>query len=60
MNDIYIGIMKDFLLPVAQMALYSKQVLIETFNGCLLKDKVNTSPTIQHSHLEVSLLVLHC
>jgi len=53
------GIMKDFLLPVAQMALYSKQVLIETFNWCLLKDKVNTSPTIQHSHLEVSLFVLH-
>lgn len=46
--------------PVTQMRLDSKQIFVEAFDGFFLKDKVDPSSSVQHSHFNVRLLRLFC
>lgn len=40
------------------MRLDSKQIFVEAFNGFFLKDKVDPSSSVQHSHFNLRLLRL--
>ena len=49
-----------FTVPVAEMTLEGKQVLIETLDGLLLQDVVDAIPSVQHTDLYMRLLFLLC
>lgn len=46
-------------VPVAEVTLEGKQVLIETLDGLLLQDVVNTISSIQHPDLYLRLLFFY-
>lgn len=48
----------DFCVPVAEVTLEGKKVLVETLNWLLLQDVVNAIPSIQRPHLHLRLLLL--
>lgn len=48
----------EFSVPVAEMTLEGKQVLVETLDGLLLQDVVDAIPSVQHPHLHLRLLFL--
>lgn len=46
----------EFSVPIAEMTLEGKQVLVETLDGLLLQDVVDAIPSVQHPHLHLRLL----
>lgn len=47
-----------FSVPVAEMTLEGKQVLVEALDGLLLQDVVDAIPSVQHPNLHLRLLFL--
>ena len=45
-------------VPVAEMTLEGKQVLVETLDGFLLQDVVDAISSVEHPHLHLRLLLL--
>lgn len=45
-------------VPVAEVTLEGKQVLVKTLDGFLLQDVVDAIASVQHSHLHLGLLLL--
>lgn len=48
---------RKFSVPVAEVTLEGKQVLVETLDGLLLQDVVDAIPSVQHPHLHLRLLL---
>lgn len=44
-------------VPIAEVALEGKEVLVETLDGLLLQDVVDAVPPVQHPHLHLRLLL---
>lgn len=44
-------------VPVAEVALEGKEVLVETLDGLLLQNVVDAVPSVQHAHLHLRLLL---
>lgn len=45
-------------VPVAEVTLEGKQVLVKTLDGLLLQDVVDAISSVQHTHLHLGLLLL--
>lgn len=45
------------IVPIAEVALEGKQVLVETLDGLLLQNVVDAVPSVQHPHLHLRLLL---